>query len=419
MIQSKQKKNHLATTPISLCRGVIFSDDKVVFHSQQEEENNKDDFVDHEVHVDVNQQQPTVVQHQEQYSCFLDDPRKALVKQDTGLTEAESVTSATYVLDDIPEGEEETEDFTDYSSVVSEDSVFFKSDEELIKLAEVHTRNQRYIAAGRLLRKVQNRRLLTREHREVIVNAKISEDVITEHNTPLSEWTKQAEFHTNRDSIVYYRMDEQHRLVVRVEAIMEESLLVPTMALIAQSGLWKTWMPSFKRPRLGVRDAWKIKDLGGHFNQIVKMAMDLPWPIGNRETIVEARVTDDIEQSGAAVVKIRSLKKGDVRDVEIPTNFIEYDTGMLIRKCPKHHPALSKSKHLYPQNEQLLVMSATIFINPSLNFITRTFCGPLCSTLLRVAEDVRGGKHPQITQAIADNKELYNWVDDRVNQMVH
>jgi hypothetical protein len=53
------------------------------------------------------------------------------------------------------------------------------------------------------------------------------------------------------------------------------------------------------------------------------------------------------------------------------------------------------------------------------NFVTRTVIGRFWSSLLQVAEDVRDSDKRQLhKEAIAAKRELYDWIDQRVQVML-
>jgi hypothetical protein len=53
-----------------------------------------------------------------------------------------------------------------------------------------------------------------------------------------------------------------------------------------------------------------------------------------------------------------------------------------------------------------------------INFVTRTVIGRLWAKLLQVAEDVRDGKMPSHSEAINRKKELYDWLQERLDFMI-
>ncbi len=61
----------------------------------------------------------------------------------------------------------------------------------------------------------------------------------------------------------------------------------------------------------------------------------------------------------------------------------------------------------------------TVVPTSLINFFTRTVIGTMWGSLLQVAEDVRDGKRPQHAEAIQAKKELYDWVNSRVQVMFH
>jgi Ethanolamine utilization protein EutJ (predicted chaperonin) len=53
-----------------------------------------------------------------------------------------------------------------------------------------------------------------------------------------------------------------------------------------------------------------------------------------------------------------------------------------------------------------------------INFVTRIVIGRFWVSLLQVAEDVRDGQRPQFIEAVAGNRELYDWAENRIDVMI-
>ena len=99
---------------------------------------------------------------------------------------------------------------------------------------------------------------------------------------------------------------------------------------------------------------------------------------------------------------------------------------MLLRGCPPDHPLLSKSRHKYPEDEELILISMKTFVDPHIagipvsiiNWFSRTVFGRMWSSLLGVAEGVREGKRAKHKEAIDQNPELYAWIEQRIGVMM-
>jgi hypothetical protein len=306
-----------------------------------------------------------------------------------------------------------------------------RSDEELIGLADEEAEGERYLVAARLLRKVKNKELLQPVHHNIVRKAGITADVIEEHLKPPEQgWKKQGESHGHRDTIIYYKVEEHSKLTCRIETPIEGSLLVPLLATMTESELYHTWMPKWTFPfKMGVRDSQKLKDLPGRGAQVTQVTVDMPFPVADREVVYEAWAIDAIDELNLISMKGVSLEVGAedgiVQPPEPGVKRITFDVGWVIRKCPEDHPCLTKSKHKYPEGEHLLLLSLTQFVDAHvkyvpqalINFSTRTALNGMWASLLQVAEEVRDVKRPDHDKAIAGKKELYGWVNERIEYL--
>lgn len=305
------------------------------------------------------------------------------------------------------------------------------NDGELIKLAEDHVSNQRYIIAAQLLKQVSDPSLLQEKHKEYINMAEVCETVRDDLNSPLAEsgYKKQTELHGHRDTVIYYKVSKDASMTIRIETPIEESLVVPLLSVFNESDLYKDWMPSYKVPKLGVHKSEKLKEIArGH--QIIQVVLDMPFPFSNRECIQHAFAVDSIDQDRAIILKIDSLEEGVHQGLEIPPvekkmKRVDIDAGFLIRQCPPDHVALQHSNNKYPDGEKLVLLQLVQSVDAHvggvplklINFFTRTVIGRQWGSLLEVAEDVREGRRPAHLEAIQAKRELYDWVEERVKVM--
>jgi len=86
-------------------------------------------------------------------------------------------------------------------------------------------------------------------------------------------WKKQTEVHGNRDTIIYYKVEDPSKLICRIETPIEASLLVPFLAVIQGTQLfYDTWMPRWRFPfQMGVRKSLKLADQPGRGAQVVQV----------------------------------------------------------------------------------------------------------------------------------------------------
>lgn len=307
------------------------------------------------------------------------------------------------------------------------------ADEELLRKAEQAATEECYFQSARLLSRVSNASLLTDYHKFILDIAERGAEVRDELFQEFQEggWHKQSEIHGHRDTCIYYKVNPNASLVVRIETPIESSLLNPLLAVFNESDLYQTWMPSFQFPRLGVQLSEKIQE-SGRGNQVIRVQIAMPFPFYNRECIQHAVAIDSIdEEEGSCIaIVIKSLDEGKHFNLEIPPpeshmRRVDFQAGIVIRPCPPDHPALRHSKNKY-DGEKLLLIQVTQMMDAHvtgvpmslINFFTRTVLGSMWGSLLKVAEDVRDGKRPALKEKITEHRELYEWVEGRVSVLI-
>jgi hypothetical protein len=166
----------------------------------------------------------------------------------------------------------------------------------------------------------------------------------------------------------------------------------------------------------------------GRGNQIIQITANMAWPFATREVIQHAVAVNVIDENAIAVTVfseqpeddpcIPEPKKGVVR--------VDFDCSMVIRACPADHICLAKSKHKYPPDESLILVSLKNFVDAHvkgvpvsmINFMTRTVLGTMWGSLLAVAEGIRDGKRPLHAEAVASKRELYDWIQAQIARML-
>ena len=323
------------------------------------------------------------------------------------------------------------------------------SAERLIAQAEHEYQEDRLLAAARLLRQVEDESLLKDVHRKMLRTANDCEAFVHSITSSVdhgdgnddapSEWKKQGESHGRHDSVIYYKMggEQGNCLTARVETPIPSSLLVPLLSVLNECELYREWLPSFDKPRLGVTKSEKLGQTG-RVSQVLAVAMDSPWPLATREVIIGAVAFDDIDAKGDIGVRLKGLHTGSSEtDVHIPPPEggavrVDFDGGFLFRKCPEDHPALlTKSPHdsgksVENNDEHMLLVSFLMYVDSKINFlpqglinfVVRTVIGRMWEKFLTVAEDVKAGRRPKHAEAIAAKREsLYDWVEQRVESL--
>ena len=329
---------------------------------------------------------------------------------------------------------------------------------DLLREAERLYEDDKLLAAARLLReaKAVDAALLTDAHMSIIRVADDCEHFVASLKSPVDGgsdgsgdgWTKQGESHGSHDTAIYYRVDTDSagctNLTARVETTIQPSLLVPLLSVLNETELYATWLPRWERPvRLGVTCSEKLNQ-SGRASQTILIRTTSPWPMAEREVVLGAVAFDDIDCSGDIAVRLRSMgtdEKGSAAEEGIATPppkrravRVVFDGGFLFRRCPPDHPVLSRrgsggndidgSKR---DGEDMLLASFLMYLDSKvpflpqtvINFIVRTVIGKMWEKFLLVADDVKEGRRPRHSDAIAAKREcLYNWVDERVDFML-
>lgn len=306
-------------------------------------------------------------------------------------------------------------------------------DEALLQRAEELFAVEKLLQAAQLLEQVQDKSLLQEKHHWMLRWAKIIEegmkDLKISPSAEGTDWKKQSESHGHRDFTVYYQVNDENHLTCRIDSVVESSLLVPIISVFNESDLYDTWMPSYQRPfKLGVESSEKLKETG-RGNQIIRVKVNMAWPFSPREVTQHAVAVDAIEEEEAVAIQVLSETHEENADIPLPTPgavSVDLSASMLLRGCPSDHPLLAHSKHKYPEGEGLILISIKSFVDAhvtgiplsAINFVSRTVFSRLWSALLNVAEGVKEGKRSAHQQAIENNRELYDWVEERIKVLI-
>lgn len=292
---------------------------------------------------------------------------------------------------------------------------------------------ERYLEAARYLRQVQDTTKLTTQFRHALLWADEMDDRLRREKAETfvaHGWKKQGEAHADYDFVTYHKVDSRNRLTVRIELILESSMVVPLLSVLNETNLYSEWMPSWKHPRVGLRQSNMLHEIG-RGNQIVQVTVDMPFPLAAREVVQHAVAIDAIEEAAAILIRVKDLAPGYFDDdIDIPEPAkgvvrIDFDAGFVIRACPEHHDLLKRSRRKYPEKEHkvLVTIEKSVDAHVSyvplsiINFFTRQVIKQMLVSLLDVASDIQSGKREKHAEAIQAKEELYGWVNQRVEAM--
>jgi hypothetical protein len=310
------------------------------------------------------------------------------------------------------------------------------TDADFITRAEEKAKETRYLEAAKLLREVQDESLLKAKHHRIMEVCDVMEHVLDNElsaSPEESEWTKQGESHSKYDFIIHYKVDKNNLLTMRIDLVVESSLLIPIISVFNESELYSKWMPSWKHPKVGLRRSDKLQDMG-RGNQIMMVTVDMPFPLAPREVVQHALAIDSIDENATILIRAHSIDPGEYNngsdEITIPEPEkgivrIDVDCGIAIRACPDDHPALKNSKKDYPEDEPKILLSIKQQIDAKvsfvplrmINFFTRQVIKQMMINLVEVAGEVRSGERADHKEAIEKKPELYAWVEERVKVM--
>jgi hypothetical protein len=314
------------------------------------------------------------------------------------------------------------------------------SDTELLRQAQDLFQEEKLLAAARVLRRVRcPQQHLNKWHFKLLKISDLVEEAVENFlSPPGADWKKQAETHGDFDTSIYFKVESGGRLTCRIETPIPMDMLVPILAVWNESSLYKTWIPSWTKPvRLGVNESKQIlNDRRGH--QIIQINCDVPWPMSNREVLMDVTAVDDIEATGCIIAKMQTLgggPSGEDTPCLLPEGFllpllaqgaqrVDFDGSILFRACPRDHPNYENAREKF--SGDLILMQYTMFFDAKMaaipismiNFVTRVVIGRVWSMLLKVADEVRSGERIEHIRMIQQKASFYQWLEGRCHLML-
>ena len=103
------------------------------------------------------------------------------------------------------------------------------------------------------------------------------------------------------------------------------------ISVLYESDLYTDWVPSWTRPRIGVRTTKQL-ETRGRANQLFQITVDVPWPFATREVIMNTIVVDEIDTNGYFCVRIHNADDHDkAPPVEEGIKRVDFKGLMLFR----------------------------------------------------------------------------------------
>lgn len=307
--------------------------------------------------------------------------------------------------------------------------------EVLSKEAERLFRDDRLLEARRVLRKVDEKNL-TDQQKDILrlcdEYQAFMNDVTDETEGEETKWKKLGEKSVRGCltdvSYVLTRHSSTHvKVDARIITLMHRSLLSPVLAVFNESDLYHTWLPSWKIPKILISESERLRQIG-RVSQVVRMRVGLQWPLYDRELMLFGLACDDIDATGTIAVKINTLKEGDDDwfSPEEGVHRVHFSGGLLFRR-PSPELIRRARKEGYVANDvadsELVATSymfefenrGAYFPDTIVRFSIDIGITVMWGMVLRVAEEVRDGKHADFNAIIASKREtLYDWIDERV-----
>ena len=228
---------------------------------------------------------------------------------------------------------------------------------------------------------------------------------------------------------IYYKtIENDTKLIVRVDQSIKRDMLVPVLATLNESQLYASWLPSWTMPKLKFSRTEKL-DQRGRCSQLLLVTVECPWPFSTREVVLDALAFDDIDESGVVAVLLNSCDcEDDERVPAIDHKFgqctrVDFHGGFLFRAIPSEGEAWKKARE---KHEDEMIVSFIFNIDPKISyvpvsiiqFVTRTVIGTLWAMFMKIANKVKNGEMKEHAKAIESKRlALYDWVDERVKIM--
>jgi len=228
---------------------------------------------------------------------------------------------------------------------------------------------------------------------------------------------------------IYYKtIENDTKLIVRVDQSIKRDMLVPVLATLNESQLYASWLPSWTMPKLKFSRTEKL-DQRGRCSQLLLVTVECPWPFSTREVVLDALAFDDIDESGVVAVLLNSCDcEDDERVPAIDHKFgqctrVDFHGGFLFRAIPSEGDAWKKAREIHGDE---MIVSFIFNIDPKISyvpvsiiqFVTRTVIGTLWAMFMKIANKVKNGEMKEHAKAIESKRlVLYDWVDERVKIM--
>ena len=218
-------------------------------------------------------------------------------------------------------------------------------------------------------------------------------------------------------------------LDIKISSIVHKSLLIYIIVLLNETDLFYQWFPSWKVPKVKVTRSERLQQIG-RCSQVPLFTLQLPWPLNFVELVMDAFAIDDIKSSKSIGIRFNTLKSGDkdglVPPPEPKVNRLDGNGGFMFDIPSVERKKSAQDGGFIKEDENPDDFLQYTFIGKFENkgfyfpeYLLRFVCRVMITLgwkrFLQVAEEIRDGKRPDHTARIEAKKELYDWVNDRVD----
>lgn len=322
-----------------------------------------------------------------------------------------------------------TNNIDDFSAISEEASNLFSND--------------RVLDAARMLRSSNNTDQFNAEHHEILNVAQKFEIMMEETDNSDGSWKSIAKsyntcgFMSDLDYRLSIQNDTHTKVEVKIVTVIPKDLLVPLLALLNETDLYQKWIPEVSKSE-------KIQQTG-RVSQLLRLLINLPWPLPKLEFLYRGLGCDDVETSKNIMIKLDTLKEGDVvNGYEVPpppdegskVHRFDINGGFLFEPCTedymkraiegkfiKKEGGTANSSNNINISDYLCLslyfqMESSRFRLPEsiLKLMFKVSISASTSRFFRAAKDIKNKKKKEHCKRIQEKREeIYDWMDERAS----
>lgn len=300
------------------------------------------------------------------------------------------------------------------------------------ELAAKYLAEDRLLDAARELKKL-NKDNLTSEDIKAIERAERCEATLAKPDLEHPTWNYVGESKKNGIEIRTWSKIQLKatpvKVGLRMEAVVEKSLVPYMFMVVNEINLIPTWVPSWRAPRMKVVRAETL-ERSGLANQTMMCKIEAPLQV--LDTYSNLASVDDSNNATrkAFILHADPLDDND-HDLVPPSEEgvvrAMFNGSFSIEKCPEDRADEAKKLRgkLLKEDEDFMICTILFerakpdhngkepgyIVKKILRFIFRTIAGTVFNTLIGIGVEIRDGKRPEYTKAREERAELYDRID--------